>query len=163
MSWLARLGALAIGLSLWWIGISVAADVGEILVGTPLFFVGTVAVVFAVTGRRPPRFWRSSRSPTFVPSPDQQLHAEMSTLENELAASMQVLADLEARAAAAQACAVEAIRMNDDRAARTALLEQQAIVEKASVVTADLSVLRAILDECHEFEDRVSESPSPQQ
>ena len=162
MSWFARVSALAIGISLWWIGISFAADVGEILAGTPLLFVGTVAVAFAVTGRSPPRFRRSSRSQNLAHPPD-QLRAEVSTLENELVASRRVLADLEARAAAAEARAMEAIQRNDDRAARTALLEQQAFAEKATVVAADLRVLRAILDECHEFENRLSEFPSPHQ
>ena len=160
MSWFARVIALAIGIGLWWIGISFAADVGEILVGTPLLFIGTVALVFAVTGRRPPRLRRSRRAEELAHTPD-QLRAQVSTLETDVAAATQALADLEAGAAAAEGRAMQAIQMNDDRAAHTALVEQQAFAERAAAVAADLSVLRAILDECHEFESRLSESPSP--
>jgi hypothetical protein len=162
LSWLARVSALAIGIGLWWIGISFAADVGEILVATPLLFIGTAAVAFAVTGRRPPRLRRSTRPEEIAHTPD-QLRAQVSTLETEMAASAQALADLEARAAAAEARAMEAIQVNDDHAARTALLEQQALAEKATAVAADLRVLRAILDECHEFEGRLPGSHSSRQ
>jgi hypothetical protein len=162
LSWFGRVSALAIGIGLWWIGISFAADVGEILVGTPLLFIGTVAVAFAVTGRRPPRLRRSRRPEELARTPD-QLRAQVSTLETEVAASTRALADLAAGAAAAEARAMEAIQLSDDRAARTALLEHRAFAEKAAAVAADLSVLRAILDECHEFESRLSESRSPRQ
>jgi hypothetical protein len=151
LSWFWRVSALAIGIGLWWIGLSLAADVGEILVGTPLLFIGTVAVGFAATGRRPPRFRGSRRPEKLVRAPD-ELRAQVSTLETEMAASTRALADFEARAAAAEARAMEAIQMNDDGAARTALLEQRAFAEKATTAAADVSVLRAILDECRDFE-----------
>jgi hypothetical protein len=57
-SWLARAGALALGTALCVTGISIAADVGEILVATPLLFLGAFGVLFALTGRLPPRLRR---------------------------------------------------------------------------------------------------------
>ena len=162
MSWFARVSAFAIGIGLCWIGVSLAADVGEILVGTPLIFLGTGAVAFAVTGRRPPRLRRSRHRPQLARTPS-QLRAQVSAIESEVAASAQALADLEARAEAAEARVTAAIRMNDDRAVYIAALEQEALAEKAAAAAADLRVLLAILDECHEFESRLPESPSPRQ
>lgn len=92
----------------------------------------------------------------------EQLRADMSALESEMTESTQVLADIEARAATAEARAMEAIRAGDDRAARASLLQQQAYVAKAAAVGADLKVLRAILDECYRFANELSDSPPSQ-
>jgi predicted cobalt transporter CbtA len=63
-SWLARVGALALGVALCVIGISLAADVGEILVAAPLLFFGGFGVLFAATGRVPSRLRRLGLSHT---------------------------------------------------------------------------------------------------
>jgi hypothetical protein len=55
---------------------------------------------------------------------------------------------------------MDAIRAGDDRAARASVVEQQAHAEKAAAVEADLKVLRAILDECYEFVNRMA-NPAP--
>jgi hypothetical protein len=46
------------------IGVSLAADVGEILVATPLLFFGAFGILFAATGRLPSRFRRFGLSHT---------------------------------------------------------------------------------------------------
>ena len=86
----------------------------------------------------------------------------MSALETEVAESRRVFANMEARAAAAEARALEAIRAGDELAARARLLEQQTYVEKAAAVRADLKVLRAILDQCYEVANELSDSPPSQ-
>jgi hypothetical protein len=79
-----------------------------------------------------------------------------------MADSLRALADIETRAADAEARAMKAIHSGDDRGARTALLEQDANAEKASAIRADLRVLRAILDECYEVAEKMSVSrPAP--
>ena len=88
----------------------------------------------------------------------EQLRADMSALNQEMAESTQALADIEARAATAEGRAMKAIHASDDCAARVALLEQLSYVEKAATLAADLKVLRAILDECHRFASELSES-----
>ena len=79
------------------------------------------------------------------------LRADISTLEGQIAEEMKVLEEMKARAATAEARAMNAIRAGNDHAARDALLEAQAVVERAAAVEADLKVMRAILDECYEF------------
>jgi hypothetical protein len=106
---------------------------------------------------------RESRSPDEHAHPIDELHEQVSSLETEMAESARTLADLMDRAAEAERRAMDAIRSTDDRAARTALLEHQAFAERAAAVAADLKVLRAILDECYEFESRLLESQSRQQ
>jgi len=63
-SWLARVGALALGVALCVTGISLAADVGEILVAAPLLTFGAFGILFAATGRLPSRFRRLGLSHT---------------------------------------------------------------------------------------------------
>jgi hypothetical protein len=89
-----------------------------------------------------------------------RLQAEIEALEGEMAESMRVLADAQARVAAAEARAIAAVRAGDDSAARAALLATQADAERVALIEADLKVLRAILDECHEFA-RAANSPAP--
>jgi hypothetical protein len=113
------------------------------------------------------RFFR--KSPKAEPSapakhedPADQLRADISALEEEIADSQRALADFEKRMLAAEARAMEAIRIGDDGTARACLLEQQSHAEKAGAITADLKILRAILDECSDFQSRlggVSDSP----
>lgn len=108
---------------------------------------------------RKPLFQRES-GPSDSANAADQLRADMSALEEEMTASMQALADIKARAAAAEARAMDAICAGDDHAARAAVVEQQAHAEKAAAIEADLKVLRAILDECYEFVSRMA-GPSP--
>jgi len=100
----------------------------------------------------------SSAAPARDVTPD-RLRADIAELETELAESQRALADLEARAGAAQTRAMEAIRAGDDRTARASLLEQEWHAEKVAAVAADLKVLRAILDECYDFINKMSEDP----
>jgi len=83
--------------------------------------------------------------------PTDKLRAEVSALEKELAESQQALVDVELSAQALEVRAIDAIRSGDDRAARTYLLELQGFAEKAAALKADLTVLRATLDECSDF------------
>jgi hypothetical protein len=99
---------------------------------------------------------RASDSPEARAHATNQLRADVSALENELTESTRVLAEVESRAAAAEARAMKAIRAGDDRAARASLLELQTYVEKAAAVGADLKVLRCILDECYQFANTLS-------
>lgn len=91
-----------------------------------------------------------------------QLRADMSALERDVAESIRVLADIGAGADAAEARAMEAIRAGDDRAARAALVEHRACVDKAAAIEADLKVLQSILDECYQFAKELSDSPPSQ-
>ncbi len=93
-------------------------------------------------------------------SPADKLQAEISALEGEMAESIQALADVHARVAAAEVRAMEAIRAGDDRAARASLVGMQADAERAASIAADLKVLRAILDECREFAKAANASAS---
>jgi hypothetical protein len=107
-------------------------------------------------------FARQSGSSEPSPPAADRLQAEISALEGEFAASRQVLADVQARVAAAGARAMKAIRAGDDSAARAALLDTQADAEKAALIEADLKVLRAILDECRDFVNAANSStPRP--
>ena len=80
-----------------------------------------------------------------------QLRADIAALEKDMAESMKTLQDLAARAAAAEARAFAAVQAGDDRTARAAVLEWQEHGDKAAAIAADLELLRAILDECHQF------------
>jgi len=93
-------------------------------------------------------------------SPADRLQAEISALEGDMNESIQVLADVQARVAAAEVRAMEAIRAGDDRAARASLVAMQADAERAALIAADLKVLRAILDECREFAKAANSSAS---
>ena len=53
---------------------------------------------------------------------------------------------------------MKAIRAGDDWTARASLLEQHALFEKAAALSADVKVLRAILDECRELSPSCSGS-----
>ena len=75
-----------------------------------------------------------------------------------MAESMQVLADVQARVAAAEARAMEAIRAGDDNTARASLLATHADAERAALIAADLKVLGALLDECREFAKETNSS-----
>ena len=86
-----------------------------------------------------------------VTTPAERLREEISELEKEMAESKQALADLETRMRATEARAMDAIHAGADGAARACLLEQQAQVEKAAELAADMKVVRAILDEFYEF------------
>jgi hypothetical protein len=55
VSWIMRGGLLAAGVAICWVGISIAADVGEILVAAPLLFLGAFAIGYATTGHLPRR------------------------------------------------------------------------------------------------------------
>jgi phage shock protein A len=94
--------------------------------------------------------------------PADQLRAEIASLEAEMAESQRALADLEAKMRAAETRAMEAIRAGDQQAARASLLEQGAHAEKAGALADDLKVLRAILDECHDFINKMAaDAPAP--
>ena len=109
--------------------------------------------------RRRPRASQSASSDESA-SPADRLQAEISALEGEMTESIQVLADVQARVAAAEVRAMEAVRAGDDRAARASLVAMQADAERAALIAADLKVLRAILDECREFAKAASSSTS---
>lgn len=106
---------------------------------------------------------RGSRSTVEDARPADELRAQISALENELAESEHALADIESQAAAVEARAMDAIRSGDDRTARTALLAEQELTDKAAAIGADRRVLRAILEECHEFAGRWSDPARPGQ
>ena len=93
-------------------------------------------------------------------TPADRLQAEISAIEGDMNESIQVLADVQARVAAAEVRAMEAIRAGDDRAARASLVAMQADAERAALIAADLKVLRAILDECREFAKAANASAS---
>ncbi len=88
------------------------------------------------------------------PIPADQLRADMEALEADLAESQRNLAEVEERMRAAEARAIAAVHAGDDPVARTCLLEHEAYSEKAAAIAADVKVMRAILDECHEFINR---------
>jgi hypothetical protein len=64
---LSRAAALILGIALGYLGISAAADVGEILVAVPFIFLGAIATVFAFKGRWP---WRRVPPPRGAPPND---------------------------------------------------------------------------------------------
>jgi len=109
--------------------------------------------------RRRPLASESASSNEFVSAAD-RLQAEMSALEGERTESTQLLANVQARVAAAEARAMKAIRAGDDHTARASLLAMHADAERAALIAADLKVLRAILDECREFATAAN-SPAP--
>jgi hypothetical protein len=106
-------------------------------------------------------FRKSPRSDASAPAkradPADQLRADISALDGEIADSQRALADFEKRTLAAEARAMEAIRIGDDHAARACLVEQQSHAEKAAGINADLKVLRAILTECNDFQLRLGD------
>ena len=87
------------------------------------------------------------------------LRAEIANLEKEMAESQRALAELEATMRAVETRAMEAIRDGNDSAARAEFLELGSHGEKAAALNADLKVLRAILDECYDFLNKMSEDP----
>ena len=95
-------------------------------------------------------------------TPADRLRAEIAGLETEMAESQRALADLEATMRAVETRAMEALRAGDDLAARAALREMKSPAEKAAALTDDLKVLRAILDECHDFLNTMSEDAAAQ-
>jgi len=56
--------ALVVGVALGYLGISLAADLGEILVAVPFIFLGAIAIGFGAKGRWP---WRHVPPPRGAP------------------------------------------------------------------------------------------------
>lgn len=65
VAWFARASAFAVGVIRCWLGISVAADTGEMLMAALFLFCGAGGIAFAATGRLPTRVRRagSRRAP----------------------------------------------------------------------------------------------------
>lgn len=78
----------------------------------------------------------------------QQLSAHTDALETEIAAIERELADIRARDAFFQVRAMRAIAAGNDIAAKEALSEQMASLDTTEALQADLTVLRAMADEC---------------
>ena len=112
-------------------------------------------------------FFRKTTHPRASESPEEraraadQFRTDIAALENDMAESTRALADLTKRAGVVEARAMTAIGAGDDRTARAFLLEYQAYAEKVAAIEADLKVLRAILDECHQFANTLSDSSAP--
>ena len=81
----------------------------------------------------------------------ERLHAEMSAIETEIAEATETLTDLQKSAFDAMMLADKAIHARDDFAARIHLMEMERQREKIHAITADLKVLRELLDTCHTF------------
>ena len=85
------------------------------------------------------------------PDPARLLQSEIAGLEVGLSEAEQRLSELDVAIAAAEQSAVNAIRAGDDRLARSALMKQRDCVEEAKRIEADVTVLRALLDEAREL------------
>jgi phage shock protein A len=108
------------------------------------------------------RKWRFSGAPVPPdPTPTERLRSDIAALEAEIAEANRTLADLEVRMRAAEARAIEAVHVGNDHEARAYLRDHQSHAEKAAALGADVKVLRAILDECYEFADKMSVDLSP--
>lgn len=93
----------------------------------------------------------SSKRRNFAKEPAGRLREIAREFENELARITAQRSILEKRAAEAEASAMKAVRADDDRAARAALLEQWASTTELAQLEADAHVLRSLLDEVREF------------
>jgi phage shock protein A len=80
-----------------------------------------------------------------------QLRRELAGLEAEIVAVDGRLSEIRARQRVIQQRAMDAIRAGDDRAARAALIEMMPHAEDAAPLEADLTVLRAMADECRRW------------
>jgi phage shock protein A len=81
----------------------------------------------------------------------ESLHRELAGLEAEIAGVEGRLSDIRARQRMIEQRAMDAIRAGDDRAARAALIEMLPHAEDAAPLEADLTVLRAMADECRRW------------
>lgn len=86
-----------------------------------------------------------------VKSALERLRHELSGLEAEITGVERRLVEIRARQRAVEQRAMDAIRAGDDRAARAALLEMMPHAEDAALLEADLTVLRAMADECRRW------------
>lgn len=80
-----------------------------------------------------------------------ELHREIAAFETDLDEAIHQLADMRVRASGAEARAMQDIRAGQDSAARDALVEQQAIVEEAERLEADIDMSRQLLATWYEF------------
>jgi hypothetical protein len=81
----------------------------------------------------------------------QQLRRELAGLETEIVGVEGRLSEIRARQRVIEQRAMDAIRAGDDRAARAALVEMMPHAEAAAPLEADLTVLRAMADECRRW------------
>lgn len=86
-----------------------------------------------------------------VQSALQRLRRELAGLETEIVGVEGRLSEIRARQHLIEQRAMDAIRAGDDRAARAALVEMMPHAEAAAPLEADLTVLRAMADECRRW------------
>jgi phage shock protein A len=86
-----------------------------------------------------------------VQSALQRLRHELTGLEAEIVSVEGRLSEIRARRRVIEQRAMDAIRAGDDRAARAALVEMMPHAEDAAPLEADLTVLRAMADECRRW------------
>jgi hypothetical protein len=80
-----------------------------------------------------------------------RLRRELAGLEAEIVGVEGRLSRIRARQRVIEQRAMDAIRAGDDRAARAALVEMLPHAEDAAPLEADLTVLRAMADECRRW------------
>jgi len=79
------------------------------------------------------------------------LRAEIAGLEAGLEAAQRQITGIWDAAQTAEHSAMEAIDAGNDQLARAALREREGHAERAAALEADVTVLRALLDECRDF------------